>query len=139
LPERPPEIDIDCGRRSLGLADLRGRLVRVVFQAEGAAAPVVPDPPGVGVVTVLVPHDDAPTSSGVCVASDPAVAAAYAIATDLPAGSLDGREVLIDQNGWLREVTQPRIDGADLANTLRRIAATPLAATAAPAHLHHHG
>jgi hypothetical protein len=98
----------------------------------------VADPPGVGITVVLVPPDDMPTPKGVCVAGDPAVPAAYAIATGLPAADLQGREVLIDPDGWLREVTPAHIPLADLANALRRIAATPLAGPATATHLHRH-
>jgi putative copper export protein/mono/diheme cytochrome c family protein len=139
-PERAPDVAAECADgRSVGLPDLRGRLVRLVFQADAAPPPPAPDPPGIFVTTVLVPHGDVPSPKGYCVADDPAVPAAYAIATGLPADALEGREVVIDQNGWLREVTASGIDGVALANTLRGVAATPLATTGAPAHLHHHG
>ncbi len=139
-PDRAPDFAADCDDgRSVGLPDLRGRLVRVVFQGDGAAPSRVVEPPGVGVSIVLVARDDTPAPAGVCVVSDPAVREAYAIATGLAPAALDGSEVLIDQNGWLRDVVPAHIDSAELANTLRRIAASPLAAGAVPEHMHHHG
>jgi hypothetical protein len=114
-------------------------MVRLAFQADGAAPPRVPDPPGIGVATIIVSTADVPAPSGTCVAGDPAVPAAYAIATGLPAAALDGSEVVIDQHGWLRAMVPPHTDFVQLANTLRDIAASPLAATPVPEHMHHHG
>lgn len=138
-PGRAPDFTAECGDgRAVSLPDLRGKLVRLAFQT-GAPPARVPDPSGVGVAVVLVRHDDAASSGDACVAGDPSVPAAYALATGLDAAALVGSEVLIDQNGWLREVVPPGGDGAALANTLRRIAGSPVAGDAASAHLHPRG
>jgi len=126
LPVRAPDLDIACADGSAqSLSDLRGRLVRLVFQPAGDDATPPAVPAGVPVVTVLVPRPPAPeqVASG-CIVADPYVRTAYATATGLSPDGLAGAEALIDPEGWLREVLHPDADAAALAAALGRAMAT---------------
>ena len=118
VPVRAPGLQATCaGSHTVTLAELRGRIVRVVF----GAAPAVPDP---DVVTVRVSTDpgvrpDART----CVANDPAVAPAYALVT----GDASGQQVLIDAQGWLERVAGPGSLEADIRAVRDRRAGPPVA------------
>jgi putative copper export protein/mono/diheme cytochrome c family protein len=127
-PVRAPDLEGECGDgRSVGLADLRGKLVRLVFQ-QADTVPVRLTVPGISVVTLLVPRAAATEAGGGdCIVADPAVLAAYAVVTGVPPAELAGAEIVIDQNGWLREVLRPGADTTLLAAALGRIAAAPLA------------
>jgi putative copper export protein/mono/diheme cytochrome c family protein len=125
-PVPAPDFLADCGsNHALLLTELGPVPRRVVFLAPGEpAAPALPEaaPP---VTTIMVPPDGRPRqpSARLCVASDPAIRTAYAIAIGQPESALDDMEVLIDANAWLRGFTA-RADAA--AVMLRQIAAAPL-------------
>ncbi len=129
--KRAPDLAADCSDgRSVGLTDLRGRPVLLVFSAATVTTP--------GATTILVAAGDMPPPAGACLAGDPTVPVAYSIATGVPVAALAGRGVLIDANGWLRGVLPAGLDGAALADAVGHVAATPLANDAAPP-VHHHG
>jgi hypothetical protein len=69
------------------------------------------------------------------VASDPAIRAAYAVASGQPAARLAGQQAFIDRNGWLRAVLA---QGALPAAMLRQIVAQPLPRGSTFAMQHHH-
>jgi len=134
-PVQAPGLNATCAEgRTVTLAALRGKVVRVVF---GASSP--PSlPPNTGAATILLPPPDTPAPPEDCVARDPAAARAYAIVT----GSRDrppaGTEILIDANGWLRAVVTPGEEG-ELAAEIERIAAAPLPPGAGGMEqMHHH-
>ncbi len=133
-PVQAPGLNATCaGGRTLTLAALRGRVVRVVF-GPGAPSPL---PADAKAATIVLP-EGASAPEGACVASDPAVARAYAIVTGLPAGPPAGTEILIDANGWLRAVLGPSDEG-DVAAEVKRLAGTPLPPGAGGMeNMHHH-
>jgi hypothetical protein len=74
------------------------------------------------------------------VASDPAAREAYAIVAGVAAHDLDGTEILIDGEGWLRALQRPGAPAAwsdphALAAELDKIRAHPIAADPAPMHM----
>jgi mono/diheme cytochrome c family protein len=133
-PVQAPGLNATCAEgRTVTLAALRGKVVRVVF---GANSPP-PLPPDARATTILLPPPGSSAPEG-CVARDPAAARAYAIVT----GSRDrppaGTEILIDANGWLRAVLRPG-EESDLAAEIKRIAAAPLPPEAGGMEqMHHH-
>ncbi len=105
VPVRAPGLQATCaGGRTVTLAELRGRIVRITF----GPAPAVPDP---DVVTVRVSADPAVRpDAGTCVATDRAIAPAYALVT----GDASGRQVLVDAQGWLQRLVGPEPLEADI-------------------------
>jgi mono/diheme cytochrome c family protein len=100
-PLRAPGFAAACaGGRSLDLAELRGRPVRIAFSAGSVAV------------------------DG-CETDDPAVPAAYAVVTGQRPQALAGMVVLVDANGWLRGLF-PAEDAARIAAAGQAIAANPL-------------
>lgn len=122
-PLQAPEFQAVCkDGRTVGLADLRGGFVRLVF-GQGMAAP--------GVTTIVAGPARHP-APGLCVVSGDTVARAYAIVAGLSPAGMDGTEFLIDASGWLRAMQPPGAapgwsDPAVLMAALRDLAAHPLA------------
>ena len=138
-PVLAPSFLADCGGyQAVPVAEPGGPVRRVVFLARGQAAPLpLTGLPDVPVVTVMLAAEHVmmqPTATA-CVASDPAIRAAYAVVTGLTASQLEGKEALIDGNGWLRAVQAQ--DSAPAA-TLRRIALAPLPRGSTFIMPHHH-
>ena len=126
-PLQAPELNAACpDGRTLTLADLRGKAVRLVFPGQ-APPPPLPDADAVTIV--------AGPSAAECSADDPAVPKAYAIVLGVPPASLPGTTVLIDPNGWLRSDDADRLDAVQLAAAVRQICSHPLAAMSGN---HHH-
>ncbi len=125
-PLHAPELSAACSDgRSLTLADLRGRAVRLVFPGPEPA----PDLPDTEAVTIVVGKQAAG-----CSTDDPAVPAAYAVVLGVPEAALPGTSVLIDPNGWLRSNDANPVDPALLARLVRQICSHPLVASGE----HHH-
>jgi hypothetical protein len=104
------------------LSDLRGRLVRIVFQP--ASDTPIPALPGVALTTLLVPPPPAPdTVADGCIVADPDARAAYALASGLSPDALAGTEMLIDRDGMLRAVLRPGADAAARAAAFGQLAA----------------
>lgn len=99
-PLRAPAMEAQCGDQTMTLDDFQGRFVRIVF---GTAQPAgrLPD-----VVTISVMPAQA-ASHGMCVSDDATVAQAYAVLIGIPGPALNGVQVLIDGDGWLRAVQLP--------------------------------
>jgi putative copper export protein/mono/diheme cytochrome c family protein len=138
-PVLAPSFIAACnGDRAMWVGEPGGPAWRVVFLGPGQAAP----PPLAGlagepVVTIMIPPEHVmmwPTPT-VCVASDPAIRAAYAVASGQPAARLAGQQAFIDRNGWLRAVLA---QGALPAAMLRQIVAQPLPRGSTFAMQHHH-
>jgi putative copper export protein/mono/diheme cytochrome c family protein len=136
-PVRAPDVQAACVRRTVSLADLQGRFVRLAF----GSAPVGPNP--VRVTTILVnPDPGLQPGPRLCIVRDPAVAQAYAIIAGLPAGELPGTQFLIDGKGWLRAVHHPGYapgdwnDPAVLAAKVKELRSHPLGGAAGMDHAH---
>ncbi len=129
VPVPAPSFEMRCGEaEARDLAEFRGRVVRLVFGPVGAPAGAQA---GGGMVTASTAP--APTRPGVCTTDDETIGGAYAIVAGVSPGALAGNEVLIDGQGWLREV-HPLGDTAEeaawLAAAVRSITEHPLAAAA---------
>ncbi len=117
-PVQAPALQAACADgRTVTLADLHGRVVRLAFDARSVAVEL------------------APPDAVRCTTDEPAVSAASAIVTGLDPAALGGTQILVDANGWLRKVVAPGEAGR-LDAEIGRIAAQPLAADAAA--MHHH-
>jgi putative copper export protein/mono/diheme cytochrome c family protein len=94
-PTPAPRFEADCaGGRSLDLADLNGRAVRIVV-AGGAAAPQ------------LVSIPTGAESPDACANTDPATLMAYGLVAGIPPDAMAGTQFLVDRDGWLRAITRP--------------------------------
>jgi mono/diheme cytochrome c family protein len=136
-PAAAPGFVATCPDGTVGLRDLRGRVVRLVLSAEaGPAASGLADRlRKAGALTVDAGEAADP---GRCTASDPAVRRAYAlVAGFVPPAA--GAEILIDSAGWLRESWRPgeQPDWRDPDVLLSRIAAIEAAPVAAAPVAHH--
>ncbi len=138
-PVLAPSFLADCGGdQAMPVAEPGGPLQRLVFLAPGQPAlPPFTGLPEVPVVTIMLPprHVAMPPTATACVASDPAIRAAYAVVIGLPAPQLDGKEALIDRNGWLRAIQAQSVLPTA---TLRQIAITPLPRGSTFTMPHHH-
>ncbi len=106
--------------------NLRGQVVRLAF---GTAAG---DLAGAFTIDIGSAPDAARPSSS-CRTDDPAIREAYGIVTGLAPNALEGMQILVDANGWLRDVVPPQ-DAASLSAAIERIAREPLAADAGSMH-----
>ncbi len=141
VPVQAPDFTLSCpGGRTATVADLRGSVLRLVALAPAGDPP--PPAPGVPAVTVLMTRGGQPAAPDACVTTDPTVWQAYAVILGLPADSLAGAQVLVDQNGWLRAAEAPAgaatrwADPALLLADVQAIARHPLAAVSV-GHVHH--
>jgi putative copper export protein/mono/diheme cytochrome c family protein len=134
-PVPAPDLTVSCvGTRPQRLETLRGKVVQIILSAE----PASPLPGDIPLVTVTVPPKGtvlAP-SPATCIATDPAIDAAYAIASGLAPAQLAGVRFLVDPNGWLRAL---RPVGAEegLPAEIARIYHHPIEAKG-DAGTHHH-
>ena len=122
-PVRAPAFQASCADRSVSLADLHGRFVRLVI----GDAPTAPG--SAEVLTIATGH----ASGDACIAGDPAVPEAYAISAGIPAEDLPETQFLIDGQGWLRGVQRPGApvgwdDPKMLAGVIADMRAHPVAA-----------
>lgn len=95
-PLRAPDVAIACTGADAAirtLSGLRGRVVRMLFAADGSADPRV--------TTVLVSHTSTP-APGICIVDPASAGPAYAIATGNKGGVPQGTAILIDAQGMLR-------------------------------------
>ncbi|MFT4190725.1 MAG: CopD family protein [Comamonas sp.] len=141
-----PGLTLDCGGPAIPLDALRGRVLRIVAQAQTdsraswLAAPAIPGLPQ----TLIVLHPEAPAPDGastwppgVCQASG-AAWVAYATVAGQDPRHFDGSEIVVDANGWLR-LFWPAADrpgGTEQARALREIQAQPLPAGMPRGHAH---
>lgn len=138
-----PQFDIACANgRVLDLDDLRGRVLRIVAQS-GDEAPLPVPQSGSNITTVILAQRPlAELDPRNCVASEPETWAAFAILLGVASESLEGEQVLVDQNGWLRAAWRPGEPGnwtnpEAFAAIVRDIAARPIVANEAGGHVHH--
>jgi putative copper export protein/mono/diheme cytochrome c family protein len=102
-PVLAPDFGARCDGRALQLADLRGRFVRLVFGTEPPAADIASD-----AATIMAAPAGGSVPAGACVTSDETVPGAYAIVSGLAPAALAGTQILIDDNGWLRAMHEPK-------------------------------
>ena len=139
-----PQFDATCpDGRTINLDDLRGRVLRIVAVFDNDAATVSAPPAGTEITTIIL--TDKPTTrskSTACVAIEPETWPAFAILLGVPSDALAGKQVLVDQNGWLRTQWQPGNPGdwtnpQALAAAIREIVTHPIGDTVSR-HAHHH-
>jgi len=137
-----PDFSTACADgRTLTMADLDGRILRIVAadQPSAAAAPASSEP---DVITIALQRDPpVRLATEVCMAADPAAWTAYAVVSGVDPDALAGTQFLVDARGWLRARWRPgdAIDWADSKTLLAEIAqirASPSAATVNRGHLH---
>ena len=104
-----PQLDATCADgRTIDLDDLRGRVLRIVAVSDDDAATVSVPTVGTGITTIILTGKPTTRSkSTACVAIEPETWPAFAILLGVPSDALAGRQVLVDQNGWLRAQWQP--------------------------------
>ena len=143
-PVSVPQFDATCGNgRSIDLDDLRGRVLRIIA-VSGAEATILVPPASTGITTIILTGKQTTRSDQTaCVASEPEAWPAFAILLGVSGDALAGKQVLVDQNGWLRAQWQPGDPGnwtnpQVLATVVRDIAAHPIAADTGGGHAHHH-
>jgi hypothetical protein len=103
-PVRAPDLTASCAdNRHATLADLHGKVLRIIFIDSGTSPPALPQA-AIDIVTITIPAEGGPMtpSAASCIATDPAIRAAYGIVSGTPPAQLAGSEFLVDPNGWLR-------------------------------------
>lgn len=106
-PVRVPDAALRCADgRPRSLRGLRGQRLRVALADAGATAPA-PDPRLVSVLLPTAPvlADDA---NGDCVVQGDEAATALALLLGVAPDRLDGYQVIVDRDGWLRARGRPR-------------------------------
>lgn len=107
-----PASSIACpDARANSIADLHGRLVRVVTSPTDAA----PLPETYRAMLLLRRDEDPRPLPGACVAAGPTAWRAFAVLTGLPAERLAGTVFLIDADGWLRMARRAGIEDGEQA------------------------
>jgi putative copper export protein/mono/diheme cytochrome c family protein len=156
-----PDVPIACvADRPGGLRALRGRPVRFVAD-DGSGAlrttqdgalrttedgalrttqdgalrtTAIPD-----VATVLLTRGQSvPPVPGVCVAASPAAWDAFAVLTGQDAAALNGVQIIVDADGWLRAWLPAGVVIDRLTDRIGAICATPVAGSSAAGHVHRH-
>lgn len=129
VPIQAPAFQAICaGGMTMALADLRGQVLHLVIGFP-PRPPAAPD----GVTTIIASLDSAARpDTGVCVVRDEEVLRAYAIVAGLTPSAVGGAQFLVDGDGWLRNVQQPKAapgwnDPAVLAEAVAAIRTHPLA------------
>jgi mono/diheme cytochrome c family protein len=128
---RAPGFEATCpGGRTITLAGLRGRIVRLIV---GGSAAALARPDNAASPVTIIAASGPRAAGDVCVAHDESVPSAYAIVAGLPPDGITGAEFLIDDHGWLRAVqtpgTRPGWDDAGvLARDVANIRAHPITA-----------
>ena len=103
FPVLAPDLPVACGTRPVDLGALRGQPVHVSFRADGSDDAVPRIPRELGYLSVIVSQTASlPATPGPCRADLPDAWSAYAVASGLNEQQLDGTDLLVDANGWLR-------------------------------------
>ncbi len=124
-----PGLEARCGTRTLQLADLRGRFVRLVI---GAVSPTTGSQ-----TRLVIAAGTGGEPAETCLVRDESVPAAYAIVAGSTAEALAGTQFLIDDQGWLRAMQRPGSPGgwdnpASLQAEIQTLRNHPLALSNAP-------
>ncbi|GAB4064238.1 CopD family protein [Ancylobacter sonchi] len=159
FPVLAPDMPVSCGAQALDLDALRGRPIRLAFRADGASGQLPAIPAGLDYVTIVVgrraiatrtmsesPASD-PSTSEPCRTALPDAWDAYAISGGLDADRLDGVDLLVDANGWLRlrrladgsiaPPVGPRAPGlSNWSEAVATVAQQPFAASELGSHRH---
>lgn len=139
-PVQLPGFSLSCpGQGALVTEDLRGRMLYVIAGQPGASLPATA---GIGLLPVVLTHDEPQSHAGDCTTADPAAWDALAAFTGQPPDELAGTRVLVDGNGWMRAF-EPATDAAawnsseTLAAAVSAIVAAPITDQAGGTHHHH--
>lgn len=133
-PVLAPQFQAACDGRTTGLDALRGRLVHLAFRGDGRTRDLPALPAGVDAITVLLVRDAPGVPGPTCSTNLPDAWSAYAIAAGLDEDRLDGIDLLIDANGWLRLRRLPGASGWETAAA--DIVRAPFPASAVGTHGH---
>ena len=144
-----PNFSVQCGDdTSMAVDDFRGKVVHVVAAAAGAEpqARLRARDRAHDVTTILVDPSSSQQTEGdpeSCVASDPSVAEIMAIYRGVPAASIAGTELLIDETGLLRALWFPGArpnwaDDGKFVRVIENLRKTPAAAMVTGGPAHHH-
>ena len=137
-----PQFDVRCAdNRTLDLDDMRGKVLRIVAASgDEQVAPLK----NADVTTIFLvrSHTVIPTHTA-CVASEPETWTAFSILLGQAPDVLDGWQVLVDRNAWLRAAWHPGEAGdwtnpQTLIARIRDINEHPLAVTLPGGHVHVH-
>ena len=105
-PAQAPDLPVTCPDQNIAaLANLRGRIVRVIFATGAEVAPRIR--PSSEVATVLVTGGATSASAEVCTSSDPDAWRAYGIVSATEASDMAGTQFLVDGGGFLRLIQRP--------------------------------
>lgn len=134
-----PQFDVRCAdKQTLDLDDLRGRPMHIIASSgdEGIV-------PLLNVTTIFVVRSHAAMPTGTaCITSEPEAWTAFAILLGQSPDALGGWQILVDQNGWLREAERPDQPGwtspQALSTRIREITSQPLPITLSGGHVHNH-
>jgi len=145
-----PEVSLSCDSLpARSIADLRGKVIRIILGALPEPLPSLPPVNDIEVVTVWMPGNapsvkEMPPRGVDCVTLNSRVPAeAYAILAGVPDGSLISARFLIDPEGVLRSVWRKEdgdewADPERLLEEVRTICAEPLRIDTGGEHEHHH-
>jgi putative copper export protein/mono/diheme cytochrome c family protein len=135
-----PQFDVRCAdKRTLDLDDLRGKPMRIIASSGEEGAVPLPN-----VTTIFVARGRAATPTGTaCITGEPETWTAFAILLGQSPDSLDGWQILADQNAWLRAARHPGqpddwINPQALIAHIHDITSHPLADTLPGGHVHVH-
>lgn len=139
-----PQFDAQCANgRIIDRDDTQGHALRVVAVSDEEQIEL-PSLDHVDAITIIVTPGKAPRPVlGACIALEPQLWAALAIIIGLHPDTLQGTQMLVDPNGWLRAVWRPGSaeDSNNpnvLSTPLRSIIAHPLVVKSTGAHVHTH-
>lgn len=134
FPVPAPELPLLCDGQPKRLADLHGRVVRLVMRAEGDAAPPPAAAPADGLVSVVLMRRD-PSGAGIgaapgaCVGGSREGWLAFSILAGVPEHLLEGTGFLMDADGWLRARFAPGVAETAWQAEAERIAREPFPRT----------
>jgi putative copper export protein/mono/diheme cytochrome c family protein len=135
-----PQFDVRCAdKRTLDLDDMRGKPMRIIAASDDEQIVPLPD---VTTISVVRSHAATPAAGG-CVTSEPETWTAFAILLGQSPATLDGWQILVDQNAWLRAAWHPGQPGdwtnpETLVKRIHDITSHPLAVILSGAHVHIH-
>jgi putative copper export protein/mono/diheme cytochrome c family protein len=132
-PVPAPDVSARCGDgRTVAIADLRDKVVRIIARDRSDTAPAAPGP---DVITIELQRDARADTAADCATADPAAWTAYAIVSGLDSDALAGTQLLVDPQGWLRARGRAGESNA-LPAEIAQIRANPIAASVERHHLH---
>jgi putative copper export protein/mono/diheme cytochrome c family protein len=135
-----PQFDVRCAdKRTLDLDDIRGKPIHIIAASDGEQTVPLAN---VTTISVVRSHTATP-AAGDCVTSEPETWTAFAILLGQSPDTLDGWQIVVDQNALLRAAWHPGQPGdwtnpQALITRIRDITRHPLAVDLPGAHVHIH-